>query len=148
MILKDKSREIKFTLEVTHRIPEKSCDPNNPLHFKLNLNPDDKLFGLKETFSTKEDLVFVFNRIIEVINLIDERSKVYSEAVTINRDVLRKYGLSEEAINGAYDSNMKKPFEKIDRIVYKHNSPGEASISYGSNYNGDKRPTGKPKDDL
>lgn len=142
MTLKEKPRQIKFTLEVTHTIPSKSCDPNNPLHFKLNLNPDDRFYGLKESFSTKEDLVFIFKKIIDVINVIDERTKVYAEAVTINYDVLKKYGLSDAALSGEYDTNMKKPFEKIDRIVYKHNSPGEGSVSYGSNYNGDKKPTG------
>ena len=148
MKIQESKRQIKFTLEVTHTIVKESCDPANPLQFKLNLNPDDKSISVGESYSTKKDLIYVFERIVELLNIIDNRSNAYSEAVTINHEVLRKYGYTEAAINGAYDTNVKKPFEKIDRIVYSHNSPGEAAVSYGSNYNGDKKPSGSPRDDL
>lgn len=129
-----KDGKIKFFLEVTTTI-KRTGDKNNPIDIKLNLNPDNNLIGINESLSTQEDLIIVFKRIANLLGKIGTRTEDYSTVLEINRKMAKEAEFKE-----IYDDNFKPPFEKIDRIIYRHESPGEASVSYARSYNGDKKP--------
>jgi hypothetical protein len=126
--------EIKFVLEVRSKI-RKPGDKNNPIDIKLDLNPDDNIVEIGEALSTKEDLIIIFNRIAELLAAIGERTDNYSRATDINKQYAKEVGFLR-----IYEDNFKPSFEKIDRIIYRHQSPGVASVSYTKSYNGDKKP--------
>ncbi len=134
MIQKD--GEINFTLKVKAKLTE-----SMPLDIKLDLNPKNKLLRIEESLSSRDELISIFKRIIVLLENIDTRTQEYSDILEINKEVRRKLGFSEAAIEGKYDDNFKPPFEKISKIIYCHHSPGEASVSYARSYNGDKPPS-------
>lgn len=142
MTLKD--GEINFLLKVRTTVNEVN-GTNNPIDITLDLNPHGKLITIAESFSTKKDLIIVFERIAKLLETIDDRSSDYSKVLDINTKARESFPdgheFSPDAITGLYDSNFKPPFEKIDKIIYRHNSPGIASVSYARSYNGDKKPT-------
>jgi len=129
-----KNGQIKFKLEVTTTI-KRPGDKNNPIDFKLDLNPDENLIGINECLSTKEDLIIVFKRITKLLEIINNRTEDYSKATDINTKVAKEVGFIT-----IYEDNFKPPFEKIDRIIYRHESPGTGTVSYARSYNGDKKP--------
>ncbi len=132
-------REVSFLLKVTMKDDGRA--ENNPIDIKLDLNPDNKIVGIEDSLSTKKELVGIFTRIIDLIEKLDERTSEYSKILKIDEDLRRKLEFSEDSLKGKYDANFQPPFEKIDKIIYRHESPGVASVSYARSYNGDKKPT-------
>jgi hypothetical protein len=135
--------QIKFLLEVTARDPE-GCgeiDSNSPIDIKLNLNPDDRIIKISEAFATREHLVMIFKRIITLLETIDERTATYSEALDILAELQEPGPEGKPGFIKGYEANFKPPFEKIDKIIFRHQSPGEAGVSYTRSFNGDRRPS-------
>jgi hypothetical protein len=119
---------INFTLKV------KSNRRKGSIELSMDLNPDLRLLKIGETFSTHKELIGIFDFIKTVLDQIEERTCVYNETLQINEKKKRAY------FNEGYDQNFKPEFGKIDKIIHKHNSPGESGVSYARTYNGDKKP--------
>jgi hypothetical protein len=132
-----KVTEINFTLKVNAKSTNR---PDGPIDFVLDLNPDGKLLQIGDGLSRKRDLIKIFLKITRVLLQIDRRIRNYNDAVIISRKKLQGRAFTEDAGNGVYDNNIKPPFERIDKIIYSHHSPGAASVSFASSYNGDQRP--------
>lgn len=133
MNLKDGKMEFTVKVKAT-----KGCDKFNIF---LDLNPKNKLIEIGDALSHSDDLIAVFERIIKVIKDVDGRTGIYAKATTVDPKSLKELGFSEDAIRGRYQANFQPPFEKIDRIIYSHHSPGEAAVSHARSYNGDMPPS-------
>jgi hypothetical protein len=119
---------INFVLKV------KSNRTDGSIELSMDLNPQSRLIGIKETFSSHKELVGIFDFIKTVLDQIEERNCDYNETLQIDEKKQRAL------FNEGYDQNFKPEFGKIDKIIHKHNSPGESSVSYVRSYNGDKQP--------
>ncbi len=121
---------INFTLNV-----KASRKPDGPIEFTLDLNPDSRILEIGETYSTREELAEIFNRIGKVLDEINKRSSIYNDVIEINEEVKKKYGFAE-----GYEENFEPSFGKIDKIVHRRNSPEASGVSYTRRYDGDKKP--------
>jgi hypothetical protein len=121
---------INFVLKVKARRKR-----NGPLEFTLDLNPESRLISIKETFSSYEELALILNTINEVLKKTNERTREYESVLKIDEDAKKELGF-----NRGYDQNFKPQFGKIDKIVFKRNSPEASNVSYVRSYNGDKQP--------
>lgn len=121
---------INFTLNV-----KASRKSDGPIEFTLDLNPDSRLLEIDETYSTREELAEIFNRINKVLDEIDERSRLYNDVIEINDEVRKKHGFVD-----GYGENFEPSFGKIDKIVHRRNSPQASGVSYTRRYDGDKKP--------
>jgi hypothetical protein len=118
---------IEFTLNV------KAGRAKDWLQFGLNLNPNDRLISISDSFSSFEELNKIFKKILSELEIINKRTGVYNDA--LNVDPKKRASFSK-----GYDQNFKPQFGKIDRVVHRHNSPGVSSVSYTRVYNGDMPP--------
>jgi hypothetical protein len=125
-----KKEMINFTLTV-----KASRQPDGPIEFTLDLNPDARILEIDETYSTRKELAEVFGRINKVLDEIDERSRIYNDVIEINQEVRKKYQLTD-----GYEENFEPSFGKIDKIVHRRNSPKASGVSYTRRYDGDKKP--------
>ena len=132
-----KVTEINFTLKVKAKSTNR---PDGPIDFILDLNPDDQLLRIGDGLSRKRDLIKIFAKITDVLTQIDKRIRHNNEAVIISRKKLQGPPFTDAAREGVYNNNFKPPFERIDKIIYSHHSPGDATVSFADSYNGDQRP--------
>jgi hypothetical protein len=123
-----KDELINFVLKV------KSNRNDGSIELSMDLNPKSRLISIDETFSTHKELVGIFDFIKTVLDQIEERNCDYNETLLIDEKKQRTL------FNEGYDQNFKPEFGKIDKIIHRHNSPGESSVSYARTYNGDKKP--------
>ena len=128
--LKETSRkedQIEFTLKV------KAGRKKDWLEFGLDLNPNDRLISIAESFSSFEELNKIFKQILSELEVINKRTRDYNAATEIQKK-------SQASFTRGYEQNFKPEFGKIDRILHRHNSPGVSTVSYARSYNGDKQP--------
>jgi len=123
-----KDELINFILKV------KSNRIDGSIELSMDLNPESRLIKIEETFSTHKELVGIFDFIKTVLDQIEERNCVYNETLQIDEKKHKRY------FSEGYEQNFKPEFGKIDKIIHKHNSPGESAVSYVRSYNGDKQP--------
>lgn len=119
---------IEFTLKV------KAGRKKDSVEFGFDLNPNDRLLSISESFSSFEELNKIFKHILKELDIINKRTRLYNSTLEINEKKKKEF------FNEGYEQNFKPEFGKIDRIVHRHNSPGESSVSYARIYNGDKQP--------
>ncbi len=111
------------------------------IQFGLNLNPNDRLISISESFSSFEELNKIFNHILSELKIINERTELYNRATEVNTKALEVNIQGKNvSFNESYQQNFKPEFGKIDRVVHRHNSPGVSSVSYNRVYNGDMPP--------
>lgn len=121
------------TINLTLKL--KSNRRTGAIELAMDLNPESRLIRIDETFSTHKELVGIFDFIKEVLDQIEERTCMYNETLQVDEKKKRKLKFNE-----GYEENFKPSFGKIDKIIHRHNSPGESSVSYVRSYNGDKQP--------
>ena len=121
---------IRFNLKV-----KASRKRNGPIEFEMDLNPKSKIIKIAETYSTREELAEIFERINVALKEIDERTRLYNDVIEINE--AKKKG---HKFMPGYEQNFEPTFGKIDNIIYKRNSPSVSTVSYTRTYNGDKKP--------
>ena len=126
---KEKNDVISFVLKV-----KSSRKKDGPIELSLDLNPELRMLGIEETFSTREELSRILNFVDDVLKQVDDRTRKYNDVLQVDEKRKRKY------FNEGYDQNFKPEFVKIDKIIHRHNSPGESTVSYVRAYNGDKQP--------
>ncbi len=119
---------IEFALKV------KAGRKKDWIEFGLDLNPNDRLISISESFSSYQELTKIFKHILTELDIINKRTRLYNSTLEINDKKKKEY------FNEGYEQNFKPEFGKIDRIIHRHNSPGESSVSYTRIYNGDKQP--------
>jgi hypothetical protein len=119
---------IEFTLNV------KAGRNKDWVQFGLNLNPNDRLISISESFSSFEELRKIFKYINSELELIHKRTRLYNATLEVNAK------MRSASFNDGYEQNFKPEFGKIDRIVHRHNSPGVSNVSYTRVYNGDIPP--------
>jgi hypothetical protein len=119
---------IEFTLKV------KAGRTKDWLEFGLDLNPNDRLLTISDSFSSFEELNKIFKKVIQELEIINKRTRLYNATLSVDKKKV------QESFNPGYEQNFKPEFGKIDRIVHRHNSPGVSSVSYTRIYNGDKKP--------
>jgi hypothetical protein len=119
---------IEFTLKV------KAGRKKDWVEFGLDLNPNDRLISISESFSSFDELNKIFKHILTELDIVNKRTRLYNSTLEINPKKQKEY------FNEGYEQNFKPEFGKIDRIIHRHNSPGESSVSYARIYNGDKQP--------
>lgn len=122
-----KNDSIEFTLKV------KAGRKKDWLEFALDLNPNDRLISISESFSSRDELNKIFKQILKELEFIDQRTDDYSNATEIQKK-------SQASFTRGYEQNFKPEFGKIDRVIHRHNSPGVSTVSYARSYNGDKQP--------
>lgn len=105
------------------------------ISFTLNLNPDGHVLKLNEYLSTYPDLLAVFDDLKRVLTDINKRTEIYNAITQIDFAAAKRFGLQP-----GYEQNIKPPFGKITSIDYRHESPGEANVSYSRRTNGDLEP--------
>ena len=125
-----KNDVINFVLKV-----KASRRKGGPIELWMDLNPDSRLIGIDETFSSQQELSDILKFVDSVLKEINDRTRRYNEVLQIDPKKKRTY------FNEGYDQNFKPEFGKIDKIIHRHNSPGESSVSFTRVYNGDKNPT-------
>jgi hypothetical protein len=125
-----KDNTINFTLKV-----KASRKRNGPIEFTMDLNPKSKILKINETYSTREELAEIFERINAALKVIDDRSKPYNDVIEINEEKKKRYRFMP-----GYEQNFEPTFGKIDNIIFSRNSPSVSSVSYTRSYNGDKKP--------
>ena len=123
-----KDESINFILKV------KSNRIDGSIELWMDLNPESRLIKIDETFSSYKELIGIFDFIKTVLDQIEDRHCVYNETLQIDERKQKRY------FNEGYDQNFKPEFGKIDKIIHRHNSPGESAVSYTRIYNGDKKP--------
>jgi hypothetical protein len=121
---------INFVLKVKARRKR-----NGSLEFSLDLNPESRLISIRETFSSYEELSSILNTINEELKKTNDRTCDYEKVLNIDERAKKELGF-----NPGYDQNFKPQFGKIDKIVYKRNSPAASNVSYVRSYNGDQQP--------
>ncbi|HZB14194.1 MAG TPA: hypothetical protein VE467_14240 [Chryseolinea sp.] len=119
---------IEFTLKV------RAGRKKDWIEFGLDLNPNDRLISISESFSSLEELNKIFKHVLSELDIINKRTRLYNSTLEINPKK------KKENFNEGYEQNFKPEFGKIDRIIHRHNSPGVSSVSYNRIYNGDKKP--------
>lgn len=119
---------IEFTLKV------KAGRKKDWLEFGLNLNPNDRLLTISDSFSSFEELNKIFRQIISELDIINKRTRLYNSTLSVDKKKLQK------SFKPGYEQNFKPEFGKIDRVVHRHNSPGVSSVSFARVYNGDIPP--------
>jgi hypothetical protein len=130
--LKEISRKndvINFVLKV-----KASRQEDGPIELSLDLNPKSQMLHIEETFSTREELSRILRFVDEVLKEVDERTCKYNDVLQVDKRTKASY------FSDGYDQNFKPEFGKIDKIIHRHNSPGESTVSYARIYNGDKQP--------
>ena len=135
--MKNQDGRIQFVLKVK---ATPSGEGPYPIDLSLDLNPKDRLLGIKDKLSSKSELIAIFKQIIDLIDKIDDRADAYSKVINIDRAAMERLKFTQAAIGGDYDNNFNLPFEKISKIIFSHHSPGEAAVSYARSHNGDKPP--------
>jgi hypothetical protein len=125
----EKNDVINFVLKV-----KSSRKKDGPIELSLDLNPELKMLSIKETFSTREELSRILKFVDDVLRQVEDRTRKYNEVLQVDEKRKGKY------FNEGYDQNFKPEFGKIDKIIHRHNSPGESTVSYVRAYNGDKQP--------
>jgi hypothetical protein len=108
---------------------------NGSLEFTLDLNPESRLISIRETFSSYEELASILNSINEELKKTNDRTRDYEKVLNIDERAKKELGF-----NQGYDQNFKPQFGKINKIVYKRNSPAASNVSYVRSYNGDQQP--------
>ena len=129
---KESSRKndiINFVLKV-----KSSRREDGPIELWLDLNPKSKMLQIDETFSSREELTRILKFVEDVLKQVEERTRDYNSVLQVNE----KTRVSQ--FSDGYDQNFKPEFGKIDKIIHRHNSPGESTVSYARIYNGDKQP--------
>jgi hypothetical protein len=129
---KDTSRRsdvINFVLKV-----KASRREDGPIELSLDLNPKSKMLQIEDTFSSREELSRILRFVDEVLKQVDERTQNYNRVLQVDE----KTRVSQ--FSDGYDQNFKPEFGKIDKIIHRHNSPGESTVSFARAYNGDKQP--------
>jgi hypothetical protein len=121
---------INFVLKVKARRKR-----NGSLEFSLDLNPESRLISIRETFSSYEELASILNSINEELKKTNDRTRDYEKVLNIDERAKKELGF-----NQGYDQNFKPQFGKINKIVYKRNSPAASNVSYVRSYNGDQQP--------
>lgn len=121
---------INFVLKVKARRKR-----NGSLEFSLDLNPESRLISIRETFSSYEELASILNTINEELKKTNDRTRDYEKVLNIDERAKKELGF-----NPGYDQNFKPQFGKIDKIVFKRNSPAASNVSYVRSYNGDQQP--------
>jgi hypothetical protein len=107
---------------------------DGPIELSLDLNPKSKMLQIDDTFSTREELSRILRFVDDVLKQVDERTRDYNAVLHVDeRTVASQF-------SKGYDQNFKPEFGKIDKIIHRHNSPGESTVSYARIYNGDKQP--------
>lgn len=124
-----KNNVINFVLKV-----KASRIPDGPIELSLDLNPDSKMISIGETFSSREELSRILAFVNDVLKEVDERTCKYNDVIQIDQRKQKAF------FSDGYDENFKPTFGKIDKIIHRHNSPGESTVSIARTYNGDKRP--------
>jgi hypothetical protein len=130
--VKETSRKedvINFVLKV-----KSSRREDGPIELWLDLNPKSKMLEIDETFSSREELSRILKFVEDVLRQVEERTRDYNSVLQVNE----KIRVSQ--FSDGYDQNFKPEFGKIDKIIHRHNSPGESSVSFTRVYNGDKKP--------
>lgn len=125
-----KNDTINFTLKV-----KAARKRNGSIEFWLDLNPDSRLINIKETLSSYEELSTILNTINEELKNIEVRTCDYNKVIQAEEDRKKELGF-----NRGYEQNFKPEFGKIDKVVFKRNSPSQSNVSYVRSYNGDKQP--------
>lgn len=128
--LPEKNSTINFTLKV-----KASRKRNGPIEFTMDLNPKSKIIKIDESYSSREELAEIFERINGALKQIDERSRLYNDVIEINEGKKKEHKFMR-----GYEQNFEPTFGKIDNIIYKRNSPSQSTVSYTRSYNGDKKP--------
>ena len=124
-----KNDVINFVLKV-----KASRRADGPVELSLDLNPKSRMLRIDETFSTREELSRLLTFVEEVLKQVEDRTCNYNEVIQIDEKT------RASQFRDGYDQNFKPEFGKIDKIIHRHNSPGESSVSYTRVYNGDKQP--------
>lgn len=120
---------INFVLKV-----KASRRKDGPVELWLDLNPKSRMLPIDETFSSREELSRILTFVDEVLKQVEDRTCSYNEVLQIDEKT------RASQFNDGYDQNFKPEFGKIDKIIHRHNSPGESTVSYARVYNGDKQP--------
>jgi hypothetical protein len=107
---------------------------DGPIELSLDLNPKSKMLQIDETFSSREELSRILDFVNEVLKQVDERTRDYNSVLQVDEKT------ATSQFSKGYDQNFKPEFGKIDKIIHRHNSPGESTVSYARAYNGDKQP--------
>lgn len=107
---------------------------DGPIELSLDLNPKSKMLQIDETFSSREELSRILDFVHEVLKQVDERTRDYNSVLHVDEKTVASQ------FSKGYDQNFKPEFGKIDKIIHRHNSPGESTVSYARIYNGDKQP--------
>ena len=129
---KDSSRKsdvINLVLKV-----KASRREDGPIELSLDLNPKSKMLQIEETFSTREELSKILKFVDKVLKQVDERTQIYNRVLQVDEKTMASQ------FSDGYGQNFKPEFGKIDKIIHRHNSPGESTVSYARIYNGDKQP--------
>jgi hypothetical protein len=132
MATRDSSRRsdvINFVLKV-----KASRREDGPIELSLDLNPKSKMLQIEDTFSSREELSRILRFVDDVLKQVDERTRDYSTVLQVDEKT------AASQFTRGYDQNFKPEFGKIDKIIHRHNSPGESTVSYARIYNGDKQP--------
>jgi hypothetical protein len=124
-----KNDVINFVLKV-----KASRRPDGPIELSLDLNPDSRMIKIDETFSSREELSKILAFVNDVLREVDERTCKYNDVLQIDQRKQMAF------FSDGYEQNFKPTFGKIDKIIHRHNSPGESTVSIARTYNGDKRP--------
>src|SRR5688500_5617396 len=128
--LSARKNTINFTLKV-----QASRKRNGPIQFTMDLNPKSRLINIEDTYSSREELAEIFERINIALKEIDERTRLYNDVIEINEKKKKGHGFMP-----GYEQNFEPTFGKIDNIIYRRNSPSQSTVSYTKSYNGDKKP--------
>lgn len=107
---------------------------DGPIELSLDLNPKSKMLQIDESFSSRKELSRIFDFVNEVLKQVDERTRDYNSVLHVDEKTVASQ------FSKGYDQNFKPEFGKIDKIIHRHNSPGESTVSYARIYNGDKQP--------
>jgi hypothetical protein len=124
------NQEIKFTLEVKASLSKGDIDK---IDFKMDLNPKERIISIDQHLSSYNELMVIFKEIQKVLGQINDKTIAYNEATIVDPK-------QKERFNEEYEENFKPSFGKIDKIHYKHESPGVSNVSYTRSYNGDMKP--------
>lgn len=125
-----KNDVINFVLKV-----KSSRRGDGPIELSLDLNPKSRMLEIGETFSTREELSKLLAFVDEVLKQVEDRTCNYNDVLQIDEKTHASHNFTK-----GYDQNFKPEFGKIDKIIHRHNSPGESTVSYARIYNGDKQP--------
>jgi hypothetical protein len=120
--------EISFTLTVDAMLDGGKV---SKISFSMDLNPDERILEIGEYLSSRPGLAAVFEDINRVLAEIEKRTGIYNSMIRFE---------PAKGFNPEYEENIRPSFGKIDSINYRHESPGEASVTYARRYNGDLQP--------